>query len=101
MAHVHQIHVVLSTLAVAPEGLDLMFASSEDIAGIMEMNEVARQVASQHGIPLLDFAKTEINESWFVDGVHLNEAGADFKARVFADFLEERLILDTASTGTN
>ena len=88
LARANGVEIALATMAVAPARLTLPFASAEDIAGIQEMNAVTRQVAERTGVSIIDFAKADLEDGWFVDGVHLNEEGIEFKAQVFARALE-------------
>ena len=95
----------LSNMVAVAEanGSDIMFATwahspyFDDYAatafyqrGFNENNEVVREVATEKGIELFDFAGVmpQDEEYWF-DGRHVNETGARRKAELFAEFINE------------
>jgi hypothetical protein len=56
--------------------------------GFQENNDVVREVANEHRIPLFDFVRVmPQDQQYWADGRHVNEAGALLKARLFAEFI--------------
>ena len=56
--------------------------------GFRENNDVVKEVAASHEIPLFDFAGVMPQDiEYWADGRHINEAGALVKARLFAEFI--------------
>jgi hypothetical protein len=57
--------------------------------GLKENNDVVKQVAAMHQIPLFDFAAVMPQDpTYWADGRHSNEAGALLKAKLFAEFID-------------
>jgi lysophospholipase L1-like esterase len=89
-------------IAIAKEhGIELLFATwahspylndyaSQDYyqQGFQENNEVVKEVANSHHIPIFDFAAVMPQDAeYWADGRHVNEAGALEKAILFAEFI--------------
>lgn len=87
IAKEHDIEVLFSTWAFSPYLNDY---ASEDFyqQGFQENNEVVKEVAHRHHIPLFDFAAVMPQDAkYWADGRHVNEAGALEKALLFAEFI--------------
>jgi lysophospholipase L1-like esterase len=93
IANEHDVQILFSTWAHSPNLKDY---AAEDYyqQGFRENNEVVKEVAMSHGIPLFDFAAVMPQEAiYWADGRHVNEQGALVKARLFAEFIHtQRLI---------
>jgi lysophospholipase L1-like esterase len=83
----NQIQVVLSTFAY-----HLYAAVTEDRRalkyrdGVFEENAMVRELAKQHGLPLVDIAALiPDDDAYFVDSVHFTPAGMQFLGERFAD----------------
>jgi lysophospholipase L1-like esterase len=87
VASEHGVEVLFSTWAYSPYLND--YASKEYYQqGFRENNEVVKDVANEHHIPLFDFAAVMPQDAkYWADGRHVNEAGALEKARLFAEFI--------------
>ena len=86
IAREHGIRVVLATFAYCPTKT-LM---KKDIyrQAIAEHNDTVRAVAGDYGVELYDFAaEMPIDEKYWKDGVHVNEAGSRLKGKLFAGVL--------------
>lgn len=96
-------------IAIAEEqGAEIMFATwahspyLNDYAsqeyfqhGFEQNNEVIKEVASRHQIPLFDFAAVMPQDAdYWADGRHSNEAGALLKARLFAEFIDAEGLIE-------
>lgn len=61
--------------------------------GFRETNAVIRAAAEKHAVPLFDYASVmPIDESFWSDGRHVNEQGAQRKAELYAAFLAENCL---------
>ena len=89
IAKEHGIEIMFSTWAHSPHFDDYASTSHYEV-GFGENNDVVKDVALRHKIPMFDFASVmpEDPEYWS-DGRHVNEAGALVKARLFAKFIQE------------
>jgi lysophospholipase L1-like esterase len=87
VANEHHVEVLFSTWASSPYLND--YASKEYYQqGFRENNEVVKEVANKHRIPLFDFAAVMPQDArYWADGRHTNEAGALEKAKLFAEFI--------------
>lgn len=94
IAREHDVRIMFATWAYSPYLND--YASQESYQlGFEENNAVFREVANLHDIPLFDFARVMPQDpSYWADGRHSNEAGAILKARLFAEFLQSRAMID-------
>jgi lysophospholipase L1-like esterase len=83
----HGIEVLFATWAHSPYLND--YASKDYYQqGFQENNEVVKEVANRHHIPLFDFAEVMPQDAkYWADGRHSNEAGALLKAVLFAEFI--------------
>lgn len=89
IGRMHNVKVVLATMATAPVEARLDFAAPQDIAAIEEMNDTTRTVAAKMGVPLFDFARVFPKDAMlFADGVHVNEKGAQLTAKYIGEFLQ-------------
>lgn len=84
-------------------GADIMFATwahsphFDDYAstpfyqrGFSENNQVVKEVANEHEIPVFDFAEVmPQDKKYWSDGRHVNKRGARKKAELFAEFINE------------
>ncbi len=93
IAKEHDVQILFSTWAYSPFLKD--YASQAYYQqGFRENNEVVKDVATSHDIPLFDFASVMPQEAqYWADGRHVNEAGALVKARLFAQFLQDQGLL--------
>jgi hypothetical protein len=88
IAREHHVQILFSTWAYSPYLHDY---ASEDYyqAGFRENNDVVREVAAGHAIPLFDFVAVMPQDAkYWADGRHSNEEGALVKARLFAEFID-------------
>jgi lysophospholipase L1-like esterase len=87
VAREHGVEVMFSTWAYSPYLND--YASKEYYqTGFKENNEVVRDVAISHHVPLFDYEKVAPKDpKYWADGRHANEAGALLKASLFAEFI--------------
>jgi lysophospholipase L1-like esterase len=94
VAKEHGIEVLFSTWAYSPYLND--YASKDEYQqGFQENNEVIREVANRHHIPLFDFAAVMPQDPKFwADGRHSNEAGALLKAELFAEFVDTQRLIE-------
>lgn len=100
------IEVVLATFAILPSQQPAQHSSwhsDEYFRSIDQANEIVRQLADTMGVHLFDFAKTFPQDSGLFqtyeraggthwNAYHLNEEGADLKARQFAEFVAEEIL---------
>jgi lysophospholipase L1-like esterase len=94
IAKEHGIEVLFVTWAYSPYLDD--YASKEYYQqGFQENNEVVKEVANRHHIPLFDFAEVMPQDAkYWADGRHVNEVGALEKARLFAEFIHTLGLID-------
>lgn len=90
IAKEHDIEVLFATWAYSPYLND--YASKDYYQqGFQENNEVVKEVAKRHHIPLFDFAAFMPQDAqYWADGRHVNEAGALEKAVLFAEFIHSQ-----------
>lgn len=87
IAKEHDVQILFSTWAHSPN-LNDYAAEGYYQAGFRENNDVVKEVAISHAIPLFDFADVMPQDaSYWADGRHVNEAGAVEKARLYAEFI--------------
>ena len=88
---IHDIDIVLMTFASSPHFTNHPLASSPEYQhAFKEHNEVIREICLQHQIPCHDFARQMPKKvRYWTDGRHLNEEGAELKAKLMAEFLRE------------
>jgi lysophospholipase L1-like esterase len=93
VARAHDIKVMFATWAHSPYLND--YASTLYYRqGFDENNQVVKDVANNHSIPLFDFASVMPKDKrYWADGRHVNEAGALVKARLFAEFIHSLRII--------
>ncbi|HET6598293.1 MAG TPA: SGNH/GDSL hydrolase family protein [Anaerolineales bacterium] len=94
VAKEHDVKILFSTWAYSPYLHDY---ASEDYyqEGFRENNDVVREVASSHAIPLFDFVEVMPKDAkYWADGRHVNEAGALVKARLFAEFVDAQGLIE-------
>jgi lysophospholipase L1-like esterase len=94
IAKEHDVQILLSTWAHSPNLNDY---ASEDYyqQGFRENNDVVKEVATGHDIPLFDFAEVMPQDAiYWADGRHVNEAGALEKARLFAEFIDAQELIE-------
>jgi lysophospholipase L1-like esterase len=90
VAKEHDVEVLFSTWAYSPYLND--YASKDYYQQAFdENNEVVKEVANGHQIPLFDFAAVMPQDAkYWADGRHSNEAGALEKAALFAEFIHSQ-----------
>ncbi len=100
IADEYEVGILFATWAYSPYLND--YASREYYQqGFLENNEVVREVANSHHIPLFDYAKLMPQDAGFwADGRHVNEAGALLKAKLFAEFMHTRGLIAQQFTPT-
>lgn len=94
IAKEHDVQILFSTWAHSPYLHDY---AAEDYyqQGFRENNEVVKDVATSHDIPLFDFASLMPQDAeYWADGRHVNEAGAVVKARLFAEYIHDQGLID-------
>ena len=89
-----EVQILFSTWAHSPNLND--YASEGYYQqGFRENNDVVKEVAVSHDIPLFDFAAVMPQDAmYWADGRHVNEAGALVKARLFAEFIHDHGLID-------
>lgn len=94
IAKEHNVQILFSTWAHSPNLND--YASEGYYQeGFRENNDVVKEVAISHDIPLFDFADVMPQEAiYWADGRHVNEAGALEKARLFAEFIDAHGLIE-------
>ena len=94
IAKEHDVTIMLATWAYSPYLND--YASKEYYQqGFQENNEVVKEVATSHHIPLFDFAEIMPQDAkYWADGRHVNEAGALKKAQLFAEFIDTQGLIE-------
>ena len=94
IAKEHDVTIMLSTWAYSPYLND--YASKEySQQGFQENNEVVKEVATGHHVPLFDFAEVMPQDAiYWADGRHVNEAGALTKAELFAEFIHTQGLIE-------
>ena len=90
IAKEHGVTILLTTWAYSPYMND--YASQDYYQrGFQENNDVVKEVANRHHIPLFDFAEVMPQDAkYWADGRHANEAGALLKATLFAEFIHSQ-----------
>jgi lysophospholipase L1-like esterase len=87
IAQEHDIKIMFATWAYSPylnDYASLVYYQQ----GFWENNEVVKEVANSHHIPLFDYAEImPQDKQYWADGRHVNEAGALAKAGLFAEFI--------------
>lgn len=94
IAKEHDVQILFSTWAHSPNLRD--YASEGYYQqGFRENNDVVKEVAVSHDIPLFDFAGVMPQEAvYWADGRHVNEAGALVKARLFAEYIHDQGLIN-------
>jgi len=94
IAEEHNVQILFSTWAHSPYLHDYA-AEAYYQQGFRENNDVVKDVATSHGIPLFDFASLMPQDAqYWADGRHVNEAGALVKARLFAEFIDTQGLIE-------
>ena len=87
IAQEHDVQILFSTWAHSPN-LNDYAAQDYYQRGFEENNEVVKEVALSHAIPLFDFAEVMPQDAiYWADGRHVNEAGALVKAELYAEYI--------------
>ena len=90
VAKEHGAGIMFATWAFSPYFNDYASMSSYQ-QGFDENNQVMKDVASTHHIPLFDFASLMPKDAqYWADGRHSNEAGALLKAQLFAEYIHNQ-----------
>jgi len=94
IANEHDVQILFSTWAHSPNLND--YASEGYYQqGFRENNDVVKEVAVSHDIPLFDFAGVMPQEViYWADGRHVNETGALVKARLFAEYIHDQGLIN-------
>jgi len=94
IANEHDIEIMFATWAYSPYLND--YASKEYYQqGFRENNEVVKEVANSHHVPLFDYAEVMPQDTrYWADGRHVNEAGALVKASLFAEFIHTQGLIE-------
>ncbi len=94
IAKEHDVQILFSTWAHSPYLNDYASQGYYQQA-FRENNEVVKEVAMSHDIPLFHFASVMPQEAiYWADGRHINEAGALVKARLFAEFIDAEGLIE-------
>ncbi len=89
VARVHGVRIVLATWAHSPLKGDYVTWPHYQ-KGIAQNNDVVKQVAMQNNVPMFDFAAAmPQDKQYWHDGRHVNQAGSQKKAELFAAFLNK------------
>lgn len=94
IAQEHDVQILFSTWAHSPNLNDY---AAEDYyqQGFQENNDVVKEVAVNHEIPLFDFASVMPQDAmYWADGRHVNESGAVVKAQLFAEYIHDQGLID-------
>ena len=85
----HGVEIMLMTFATSPLFHDKPRVSSKEYINAMrEQNSVVLDICNAHKIPCYDLAQDmPVDKKYWKDGRHVNELGADIKARLVAEFL--------------
>jgi hypothetical protein len=89
VAQANNVKVMLATWAHSPY-FDDYAATDLYQQAYQEQNDLILQLAQERQVPVFDFAAVmpQDREYW-ADGRHVNEAGARYKAHLFAEFLDK------------
>ena len=92
VARAHGIDVILATWAHSPHMNDYA-ATDHYRRGFKENNQIVREVAGRENVNLFDFASVmPVDGQYWSDGRHVNEGGALLKAKLFADYIHNRVL---------
>jgi hypothetical protein len=94
IAREHEVEILFSTWASSPHLNDY---AAEDYyqQAFRDNNDVVKEVAVSHDIPMFDFAAVMPQDAtYWADGRHVNESGAIVKAQLFAEFLDNQGLID-------
>ncbi len=92
IARANDVDVMLATFAFMSEGFERFpkSASPEFIHALNEHNAVIRKLGERNQVAVFDFASLfPANPDNYLDGHHVNEAGARLKAQLFGDYIED------------
>jgi lysophospholipase L1-like esterase len=98
IAHGNNIGVMLASWAYSPleydfPGGDFMTEPFRQ-AAVVEQNQVMATIASDLDVPYYDFVNDMPHDmQYWIDGLHVNEAGARIQAERFAAFIVESGLL--------
>jgi len=89
VADANNVDVVLSSFTYSP--VSRLTSSEFYQQAVKENNEIIEDIASEYNVPFFDFKSVmPINdEYWANDGIHLKRRGAELKAVLFANFVED------------
>jgi len=95
LARANGVEVVLATFAHSPLFKDHPQAVSREFQwGFAEHNQILEEIAQSQEAHLFPFAdRFPEDRKYYVDGRHVNVRGSRLKARLFADFIEERRLI--------
>jgi lysophospholipase L1-like esterase len=94
IANEHDVKIILATWAYSPN-LNDYAAKAYYQQGFDENNEMVKEVANSHHVPLFDFAAVMPPDAkYWADGRHANEAGALLKAALFAEFIHNEGLIE-------
>jgi lysophospholipase L1-like esterase len=94
IAKEQNVTILMSTWAHSPYLSDYASQDYYQLA-FAENNDVVKEVATVHHIPLFDFAEVMPQDAtYWADGRHVNEAGALVKARLFAEFIDAEGLIE-------
>ncbi len=101
VARENGVRIMLATWAYSPHRGDYA-ATTHYQYGFRETNEAILDVARRHGVPCFDFAGVmPQGKEYWADGRHCNEAGAQKKAELYADFLVREGLVPPEGGGGN
>jgi lysophospholipase L1-like esterase len=94
IAREHDVEIMFATWAYSKYLND--YASKESYQqGFEENNQVIKDTANNHHIPLFDFARVMPQDAkYWADGRHSNETGALLKADLFAEFIHAQGLIE-------
>lgn len=97
LAQMHDFQIMFATWAHSPYFSDYATNPAYQSA-FEEHNDITRQIAQYYHVPLFDFAKIMPTEKrYWYDGRHVNDEGARYKARKFAEFIIKQQLIPSSN----
>jgi lysophospholipase L1-like esterase len=94
VAQEQNVDILFSTWAFSPFLNDYASKAYYQV-GFEENNEVVKEVANLHHIPLFDFAAAMPQDAeYWADGRHVNEGGALVKAMLYAEYIHSNGLIE-------
>jgi hypothetical protein len=94
IAKMHDVKIMLATFASSSRFAGHYASTVVYKQGFADQNDMMKEFAESQDVLLLDFAAVMPQEKrYWSDGVHVNEEGALLKAKTFAEFLHDELVI--------